>query len=229
MTKPARQAIEPETQPEIDPETQAIVDTYGYDYRDEPEFLREAYRYKTGSKTDAAEYVAQEINRMVAERKPVLRAILKLKDERLRDAALAALKQVSDYQTTLMLVRDCGERLPTRDVHGAPLPADKVGKVLDVKIGNAFTVVGNDLDKPKLNIGVARDERLELYRSNPKNPANRIYNTIEIRSRPRLVNQEIAVQILQNWGYGVRKDRMVGPRSTARQDMWLVVEVCNGD
>ena len=75
---------------------------------------------------------------------------------------------------------------PARDPQGRPLPTDKAGKVLVVKIGQ-------------------RNSGAEA-RSIDANARRDIYETTEVTASPRAYRLREAVTILRQWGVGVADD-----------------------
>jgi hypothetical protein len=193
-------------------------------------------------------YIAGELRRLESEGAPILRAVMSYGDLWLQHIAYRLLRDgfTADGDpcpslTTVQLRLVEPERLdwtgpggeevqaaavpPTCDPQGRPLPRDRAGKVLVVKVGN----LGGNLDPSrdaKQAQAFGADKRHIMAKAH-----RTMYLTREVTRDPASYSFADALIILGQWGYGIGETVFAQPRTrdgahfTRGQCRWLVEEV----
>jgi hypothetical protein len=184
-----------------------VIEDVGYDYfLDEPFCVDITINQKL-------EYLKNEVDRLIEQGKPILRAVLSKKDLILQMAALKYIRE--DLRVThigLRLIPDVDGKLPATDVNGRKTN------------GNSFAFyLGNEG-----KTGNERSQAANMFKKTG-NPVHKIYKTVTIGMEPVVVSLSEAIHLLRSNGYGVADPQMTLRSETLQDhayvDHWLLVEV----
>jgi hypothetical protein len=170
------------------------------------------YWDRRGDKTSKANYIADELQRIIAEGEPPLSAILTRPLPDQQDMALAVLRS---RQPVVYLRLHSDAKPPTVDPYGRPLPDTKRG-VFVTKVGTRGAGPGSSDQEGAMWTGTMRHAK-----NRPGNTRDPLYDTVEIGNTPTAMPVDQAVTVMRQWGFGIRPDRFKGK---SQRDMWLVVE-----
>lgn len=186
-------------------------------------------------KSERLTYVVNELQRIDRAGLPVLRTVLSCSIDEAQTLATELLHENADKDGQeilegrawrLRLVE--GAVPPSTDPQGRPLPVEKRGKVLSVKVGNKGgnlkeTAEGKEWMQ---HSGPIRTSKVRADRD--------LYNLVEVTRTPKAYSLRHAILILRKWGVGCtpeprrmehidKKDRM--SEMIVVQENWLVEEV----
>lgn len=184
------------------------------------DFLNNWDRHKTFQQK--REFAIQEISRLIDEKRPVLTSVLSSGLEDQVDICLTILNQNEVphvFEWKVKLVDGC---TPLEyDPDGKPLPQEKRGKVMIVKVGTVGHF-GPTADTSKMSS--AETERYGAKGlQHLLNRGYKSYKGVEIGFEPKkLQSIDHAISVLRKFGKGV-----VMPRFMKRlnRDMWMVEEL----
>lgn len=207
---------------------QELVETYGYDYTYDYDAFSNWLTFSGRGLKALEQYIAEECGKLKEQGLPILSSILKISNDSFRDIALAVCDNYGYAQTVnLVLIPDSESILPKIDIHGRPLSPERMGKVLEVKLG---TLGSSDLHSAEAasareqHSGKANSEKLARYMATG-NPAHRIYKvkTVAHGLTAPFSRKEATIALL-HWGYGIASPRFVGGIGN-RVDRHLIIDL----